>query len=112
MSLGVVQEDLDRFATQTTALLPAKKEAMTYAGTVDSGTKTVHLLSVTKHEKALDPLLRNSRRFRIATAALTSPRQGDTLTRSNTEIWEVDSVEGGEGQAFWFLLVHLVGATS
>lgn len=105
MSLGITQAGLDRFAAQSLALLPS--ETVTYAGTVDSGSKTGDFLGLTR-QQLLDPALLGYRRLRIATSDLADPQARDTVLRSNGELWEVQSPDGGGGRPFWFLLVHQV----
>jgi hypothetical protein len=86
-------------------------ESVTYLYKVTSDaagvSSTVSPVSVEQFEnRELDALeaIGNYRRFRISVEAISFvPTRWDTITRSDSTVWQVLDIRGGPGTPFWIL---------
>ena len=110
MALGIAQGTLSHFGTAMQGLMPT--EALDYRGSgglvVETFPFVGRWIEYSQMEKSADPTLLNMRKLRVAYAALTNPER-EAVVQNATSQWQIKSIDGGSGHAFWFLHCKQVG---
>lgn len=111
--IGIAQTALNHFGRQTMGLLPQVPLTYREVGTLHASTSAIvgAWMRPTEDEKALTVALSKRCTLRVANETFaTAPALDATLQDAVTQtLWQIKSLSGGAGHAFWFLHCQQVG---